>query len=219
MLGGLGSTGGARGDAGVISFDYELVKDAPHTELGCVDADEVWRRFTAFAERVMPVAEKVGVRLACHPDDPPVPELRGISRIFSSVDGLPRLIETVPSPSNGLNFCQGTMGEAGEDMEAAIGRLIPTGKVFVVHFRNIHRLPGPSLRYDETFIDDGDMDMISSMQLYDEMGYDGLIDPDHAPVMEGDGQWNRERGFAHSIGYMTAVKQMIDRKKDNGDRD
>lgn len=205
-----GLDGGARGDAGVLSFDYERVKDAPYTEQGRVDADEVWRRFTVFAERVMPVAEAAGVKLACHPDDPPVGQLRGIDRVLNCVDGLIRLIETVPSPSNGLNFCQGTLGESGIDMEVAIRRIIATGRVYVVHFRNVHRLESPSMRYDETFIDDGDMDMIATMKLYAELGYDGLIDPDHAPVMEGDGQWQRERGFAHSIGYMTAVKQMID---------
>jgi mannonate dehydratase len=206
-----GLNGGARGDAGVLSFDYELVRDAPLTEQGHVPAEEVWRRFTVFAQRVMPVAEAAGVKLACHPDDPPVPKLRGIDRILGTVQGLKRLIETVPSPSNGLNFCQGTFGESDIDIEDSIRTLVSTERVFVVHFRNVKRLPSPTMRYDEAFIDDGDMDMIATMKLYAQLGYEGLIDPDHAPVMEGDGQWLRERGYAHAIGYMTAVKQMIDR--------
>ncbi len=208
-----GLDGGARGDAGVISYDHDRVPDAEPFEDRTVDADEMWRRFTRFAQRIVPVAEKANVKLACHPDDPPVPELRGMARIFHTTDALKRLIDTVPSPSNGLNFCQGVFGQAGHDIEHALRTLIPTGRVHVVHFRNVRRDPtAPVLRYDETFIDDGDMDMIASLRLYAELGYDGLIDPDHAPVMEGDAQWLRERGFAHSIGYMTAVKQMIDRE-------
>lgn len=86
-------------------------------------------------------------------------------------------------------------------------------KIFAVHFRNVRRLPGPGLKYDETFIDEGEVDMMEAMRAYLEGGYDGLIDPDHAPVMETDSQWGRQRGYAFAIGYMTALKQEAKRNR------
>ncbi len=204
-----GLSGGGRGDAGLMSFDHDLVKDAPLTEFGEISADEMWDRFAYFAERVVPVAEKAGVKLACHPDDPPVPTLRGIARIMNSFDGLKRLVETVPSPSNGLTFCQGTVAEMGADVMEAIRYFVERKKIFIVHFRNIRRLPGESKKFDEVFIDEGDVDMAQAMKIYIDSGYDGLMDADHAPVMEGDSQWGRERGYAFSIGYMTALKKLL----------
>ena len=206
-----GLSGGGRGDAGLMSFDSDRVKDAPVGEAGKVSADQMWNRFTYFAERVIPAAEKAGVKLACHPDDPPVPVLRGAARILSDLEGMRRLIETVPSPNNGLLFCQGTVAEMGVDVIKAIRWFLERRKIFVVHFRNIRRLAGPGVKYDEVFIDEGDADMAEAMRAYAEYGYDGLIDPDHAPVMETDSQWGRHRGYAFSIGYMTALKQMFDK--------
>lgn len=205
-----GLSGGGRGDAGLMSFDYDLVKDAPLTEAGLISAEEMRERLTYFLERVLPVAEEAAVKLACHPDDPPAPVLRGIARIHSSVSGLKRLIETVPSPSNGILFCLGTVAEMGEDVYDAIRYFCERDKVFVVHFRNIRRYPGPSLRFDEVFIDEGDVDMLRALRTFREAGYAGPIDPDHAPVMVGDSQWGRERGRAFAIGYMRAMMQVLE---------
>lgn len=207
-----GLNGGARGDAGVHSFDYDLVKGAPVGEAGLVSADEMWQRLAYFLERVVPVAEEAGVKLACHPDDPPVAELRGAARILSSIDGLKRLVDLVPSPSNGLTFCQGTLAEMGADLFEAIRYFGERKKIFVVHFRNVHRFPGNSVKYDETFIDDGDVDMFSTLQAYAQVGYDGLLDPDHAPVVVGDSQWGRHRGYAYAFGYIAAMKRFVDTK-------
>ena len=205
-----GLSGGGRGDAGLMSFDSELVKDAPPGPDGEVTADEMWDRFTYFAERVIPTAEEAGVKLACHPDDPPVPILRGAAQILADLNGLKRLIETVPSPNSGLLFCQGTVAEMGVDVMDAIRYFLQRQKIFAVHFRNVRILPGPGLKYDEFFIDEGDVDMAQAMRTYAEYGYDGPIDPDHAPVMETDNQWGRHRGYAFSIGYMTALTRMLD---------
>lgn len=205
-----GLSGGGRGDAGLMSFDYELVKEAPLSEIGRVSADEMWDRLTYFLERVVPVAEQSGVKLACHPDDPPVPELRGVARILSSVDGLKRLIEIAPSPYNGLLFCQGTVAEMGDDVMEAIRYFGKRKRIFIVHFRNIQRLPGSALNYDEVFIDEGDVDMFQAMKAYADVGYDGLLDPDHAPVVVGDSQWGRHRGLAFALGYMSALKSIAE---------
>ena len=203
-----GLSGGGRGDAGVMSFDSELVKDTPPDEIGVVSHDELWERFTYFAERVVPVAEKFDVKLACHPDDPPVGSLRGAAQILSDVEGMKRLIETVPSPVNGLLFCQGTVAEMCVDVLEATRYFLERKKIFAVHFRNVKNYPSDGVKYDEVFIDEGEVDVAAAMRLYAEYDYDGLIDPDHAPVMETDSQFGRHRGYAFAIGYMTALKKM-----------
>jgi len=203
-----GLSGGGRGNAGLMSFDSQLIENVPPGDAGVVDHDELWDRFAYFAERVVPVAEKVGVKLACHPDDPPLGSLRGAAQILATVDGMQRLIDTVPSPSNGLLYCQGTVAEMGVDVLETTRHFLRQQKIFVVHFRNVRRVPSDGLKFDEVFIDEGDVDMAAAMQLYAEHNYDGLIDPDHAPVMETDTQFGRHRGYAFAIGYMTALKQV-----------
>ena len=203
-----GLSGGGRGDAGLISFDSQRIENAPPSEAGVVEHEELWERFAYFADRVVPGAEKVGVKLACHPDDPPAGSLRGAAQILSTVDGMQRLLDTVPSPSNGLLYCQGTVAEMGVDVIEATRHFLQQQKIFVVHFRNVQRQPSDGVKFDEVFIDEGDVDMAAAMQLYVAHSYQGLIDPDHAPVMETDTQFGRHRGYAFAIGYMTALKQV-----------
>ena len=206
-----GLQGGGRGDAGLMSFDYDLVKNAPPSELGPVSDEEMWSRLEYFLRAVVPVAEEEGVGLACHPDDPPVPQMRGIARILRTVDGLKRLIETAPSPANGLTFCQGTVAEMGADVLEAIRTFGERKKIFIVHFRNVSVHSHDPLNYDEVFIDEGDVDMLEAIKAYREVGYEGLLDPDHAPVMAGDSQWGREKGLAFALGYIRALEKTADR--------
>ena len=198
-------SGGGRGDAGIKSFDYDLVKDAPLTSAGEVSGDEMWARFTYFLERIVPVAEEAGVRLACHPHDPPVPVLRGETRILGTVEGLKRLVETVPSPSNGLNFCQGTVAEMGVDVIEVIRYFGERDKINTVHFRNVR---GTVPKFDEVFIDEGDVDMFKAMQTYKEVGYERTMIPDHTPRVVGDSS-RGHRGRAFALGYMRALMQVV----------
>lgn len=200
------ASGGGRGDAGVKSFDYDLVKDAPIVETGRVSKEEMWSRVTYFLERIVPIAERAGVKLAVHPDDPPAEELRGTGRILTSHEGLKRLIETVPSPCNGLEFCQGTVAEMGPDRTLeAIRYFGGLGKIFYVHFRNVR---GQFPKFDEVFIDEGDVDMLMAMRTYKEVGFDGVMTPDHSPRVAGDSPY-RHRGMAFALGYMRALMQAV----------
>ena len=198
-------SGGGRGGAGVKSFDYELVRDAPLTEAGEVSGEEMWSRLTYFLQRVIPVAEEAGVKLAAHPHDPPAPVLRGVARILGSIEGLERLIETVPSECNGLDFCQGTVAEMGVDVVEAIRYFGERGKIFYVHFRNIK---GAFPKFDEVFIDEGDVDMLEAMRTYKQVGFDGVMRPDHTPRVAGDTSWGH-RGRAFAVGYMKALIQAV----------
>lgn len=202
-----GSTPG-RGGASYSTFVYEKARQEPAlTEAGPVDADAYWERITYFLKRVIPVAEEHKVRMACHPHDPGMPEdkgYRGIHTVLGSVDGLKRFVEIAPSRYHGLNFCQGTISEMlrnpGKEIYDVIRYFGSRGKIFNVHFRNIR---GGFLNFRETFIDDGDVDMLNAMRVYKEIGYDGMIMPDHVPKIPGD--TGGLQAFAFSFGYIKAL--------------
>ena len=194
-----------RGGASITHFDYNKAKDAPLEPDFEASSEEVWDRLTYFLERVVPVAEVAGVRLACHPDDPPVSSLRGEARVVYTLEGMKRLIETVPSEANGLNFCQGTVTEMGVDVIEAIRYFGSRDKINHVHFRNVR---GALPVYDEMFIDDGDVDMLEAMGAYKEVGYTGTIMPDHTPKVVGDTPGGH-RGRAFALGYMRALMRAV----------
>jgi len=197
-----------RGNAMCRSFDYEKAsQEPPLTEAGPVDPDAYWERITYFLERVIPVAEEYKVRLACHPHDPGMPHdkgFRGVHTVLGNVEGLKRFIEITPSEYHGLNFCQGTVSEMlakpGEEIYDVIRYFGSRGKIFNVHFRNIR---GGFLNFMETFIDDGDVDMLRAMRVYKEVGYDKMIMPDHVPRIAGDTRGMH--AFAYTFGYIKAL--------------
>jgi len=202
-----GTTPG-RGGARYSTFVYEGARQDPAlTAAGRIDADEYWARITYFLERVVPVAEEAKVRIACHPQDPGMPPRkgwRGVETVLGSVDGLKRFVSIKESPYHGLNFCQGTVSEMlekpGEQIFDVIRYFGSRKKIFNVHFRNI---AGGFLNFRETFIDDGDVDMLKALRVYREVGYDGMMMPDHVPQVEGD--TNRFQGFAFALGYIKAL--------------
>ena len=197
-----------RGGARYSTFAYADAKqDPPLTEAGVVDADAYWERITYFLHRVIPVAEEYKVRMACHPQDPGMPRgkgFRGVETVLGSVDGLKRFVDIEPSPYHGLNFCQGTVSEMlekpGEQIFDVIRYFGTRRKIFNVHFRNIR---GGFLRFQETFIDDGDVDMLRALRVYKEVGYDGMLMPDHVPAIPGDARG--AQAFAFTFGYIKAL--------------
>ena len=197
-----------RGGAQLSTFVYEGAKqEPPLTIAGRVDADLYWERITYFLERVVPVATEHKVRLACHPQDPGMPKgkgWRGVETVLGSVDGLKRFVSIAESPYHGLNFCQGTVAEMlekpGEQIYDVIRHFGTRKKIFNVHFRNIQ---GGFLNFRESFIDDGDVDMLKAMRVYKEVGYDGMMMPDHVPRVEGDE--GQAQGFAFAFGYIKAL--------------
>jgi len=190
--------------ARVTSFDYELVKDAP-AELGKLNDKQMWDNFTYFLKKVVPVAEEAGVKLALHPDDPPVPSLAGIARIFRNVEAFKRLIDLVPSDFNGIEFCQGTFSEMGIDVIKAIRYFGSRRKIFYVHFRDVR---GNPYKFHETFVDDGQTDMLKAMLAYREVGYDGVFIDDHVPRSPDDTPWCH-RGRAYACGYIKALIETV----------
>lgn len=199
-----GPTG--RGGAVVRRFYYDRARQAPAEPEWAASEEEVWARIAWFVERVVPAAESAGVALACHHDDPPVPNLRGETRVLGSLEGMQRFCDLSPSPAHGLNFCQGTVTEMGVDVIGAIRTFGSQERIHHVHFRNVQ---GAVPRFQESFIDDGDVDMLEALRAYKEVGYTGTIMPDHTPRVAGDNAWGA-RGRAYALGYMRALMKMLD---------
>jgi mannonate dehydratase len=149
--------------------------------------------------------------MALHPQDPAMPKgrgFRGVQTVLGTVDGLKRFVETVPSPYHGLNFCQGTVSEMlekpGEEIYDVIRYFGSRRKIFNVHFRNIK---GRFLNFQETFPDAGDVDMPRALRVYREVGYEGMVMPDHVPIIEGDTGGAQAFSFCH--GYIQALLQAL----------
>jgi mannonate dehydratase len=201
-----------RGGALVTAFDYELLKNAPLTEYGEIGEERMWENWEYFIKKVIPVAEEAKVKLALHPDDPPVPSIRGIARPFRSIEAFKRVIETVDSDYNGLTFCQGCFAEMGADIPEAIRYFGKRKKIFFVHFRDIL---GNAYKFEETFHDAGQTDMLAAMRAYKEIDFDGPMRPDHVPTMEGDERYMGGTpgytmlGRIYAIGYMKGLMEAV----------
>jgi len=199
----------SRGGALVTAFDITQVKEAPVTEHGAVTEERLWESLKYFLERVVPVAEKAGVQLAMHPDDPPLSPVRGLGRIMRSIENFQRLLDLVPSPVNGITFCQGNFTLMTEDLPAAIRQFGAQRKIFFVHFRDVR---GSREKFEETFHDDGKTDMLACMRAYRDIGFNGVLRPDHVPTMEGDS--NERPGYStigrlFALGYIRGLQQAV----------
>ena len=180
-----------RGNAVVNGFDIEdMANAAPSADAG-LEAEQMWRNLAWFLERILPMAEDHGVNLAMHPDDPPVPTLFGLPRIMNRVEHFERLLNLSDSPSNGICFCGGSFSAMEIDVPAAIRRLGPG--IRYAHFRDVR---GGPTRFVETFHDDGQTDMVDAMRAYRDIGFDGIMRPDHVPALEGE-----QPGEGYAAGY------------------
>lgn len=178
---------------------------SPAGNIGTVTHEQMWARLTYFLEHLVPAAAEAGVRLAAHPDDPPVAVLRETARLITHPDHYRRLLDIVPSPFNGLEFCQGTVAEmAGSDVYSTIRRYASEQRICYVHFRNVR---GKVPHYEETFLDDGDVDMIECLRIYKECGFDGFFIPDHSPGVTCAAPWHAS--FAYAIGYLRAALRSL----------
>jgi mannonate dehydratase len=195
----------SRGGSTVTGFDRSVFEAGPPPPLGPISEEQLWANLEYFLAKVLPVAEEAGVRLAMHPDDPPLSPLGGIGRIMSSVAGFERLLEISDSPVNGITFCQGNFRLMTDDLPATIRELGATGKIFFVHFRDVE---GTAENFVETWHDAGPTDMLACIEAYRDIGFDGLMRSDHVPTLHGEvglpaGYGVLGRLFA--VGYMRGL--------------
>ncbi len=196
-----------RGGALVSSFDYALVRDAPPIYGRPFTEDELWANYEYFIKAVLPVAEEAGVKLALHPDDPPTKEpLGGVPRIMGSLDGFKKAMAIGDSSNHGLDFCIGSLASRDVDeMFEAMRYFGQHGKIFYVHFRNVR---GCVPKFQETFIDEGDVDVVAVLRTLMEVGFDGFIIDDHVPQMVNDTGWGH-RGRAFATGYISGLLRAL----------
>lgn len=169
-------------------------------------AEEMWANYTYFVEAVLPVAEEAGVKLALHPDDPPLAFMNGVAKLFVDYEGYHRAEQISGNSKNwGILFCVGTWAEGGDRMGKNVFEMIKDfggrGKILQVHFRNVS---SPLPVFHETFLDDGYLDMYQVMKAFREVGYNGSMLPDHIPLLTGDDE-HRRAGLAYSIAYMRSL--------------
>lgn len=174
-----------RGGAKVTEFNLahvgRNVTDADGRPPVPTPAPQLWDNLRYFLDRVLPVAEDAGIKLALHPDDPPLPELLGQPRLMISNEALRRVVDLAPSPSNGLCYCVGSLHPAGVDVLAGIREL--REKIFFFHARNVR---GTATHFVETWHDNGAIDMAAVIRTLKAIGYQGTLRPDHAPSMAGE---------------------------------
>jgi mannonate dehydratase len=191
-----------RGGALLTEFDNVAAKAQGLTEWGEVSEERIWSNLEYFLKAVMPVAQEHNVKMALHPDDPPLSPLRGIGRILTSAANFRRVLNLVPSPVNGITFCQANFKLMGEDIAALAREWCSQKKIFFVHFRDVE---GTREHFRETFHDNGPVDLAQMLRIYHDWGFQGPIRPDHAPTLDGEG--NDKPGYAMggkvlAIGYM-----------------
>lgn len=181
-------------------------ENAPAGLVPAISHEELWRRLEAFLSEIIPVAEAAGVKLAAHPDDPPMPTVRGQPRLVYQPRHYQKLIDLNLSPANTLEFCIGSLAEMTEgDIYETVDTYSRQNRLGYVHFRNVR---GKVPTYKETFIDDGDVDMMRVLEILKRNRFDGVLIPDHTPAMSCAAPWHA--GMAYAMGYMKAAMRSLD---------
>jgi mannonate dehydratase len=186
--------------SGVV-WNMQYAEQLGNGSMPACTSDELWNRVNWFLNELLPVAEECGVKLAAHPDDPPVSVLRSTPRLVFQPAMYDRLYNLHPSPSNGFEYCLGSITEMTEgDVYEYTRRHAAEGKIGYIHLRNVK---GKAPHYRETFIDEGDLDVKRIIQILNEENYDGIIIPDHCPQMTCDAPWHA--GMAFAMGYLKSL--------------
>jgi mannonate dehydratase len=175
------------------------------TQWGVVSEAQIWANLEYFLSAILPVAESLGIRMALHPDDPPISPLRGIGRILTSADAFRRVLALHPGPANGITFCQANFQLMGEDIAALAREWCAAGRLYFIHLRDV---AGSRTHFRETFHDNGPTNLAAMLEVYLDANFDGPLRPDHAPTMEGES--NHRPGYAitgkvFAAGYIKGI--------------
>ena len=206
-----------RGGAIVTAFDMTEIENGgkpssgiyelPELEGRVIDHDMMWENYKYFIDAVMPVVDEVGMKLALHPDDPPVPMLGNVARLFDSSEGFKKAQEIAPSPNHGMELCLGCFSEMGEDVVEVIKYFGGENRIFYVHFRDVQ---GCIPTFQECFLGEGNFDVVDAMKALYDVGFTGFIIDDHVPSLIDDSSW-RHRGHAHGTGYLLGLLAAVEK--------
>jgi len=194
-----------RGGAVGTAFDLAEIDDpdalAPGLDRRYTE-DEFWDNYETFLEHIIPVAEEAGVDLALHPVDPPgIESLGGVPRLFRNAEAFERAMDAVPTDNHGLKLCLGCFSQLDGEVEDIIRRFGERDEIVFVHFRDV---VGTVPKFHETFVDEGNFDTVGAVRALHDVGFDGVVVPDHVPQMEGDTDW-RHRARGLTVGYLRGV--------------
>lgn len=204
-LGGHWANTFTRGGAGARIVDMAVIEKAPWTHGRAYTKEEIWDNFTYFARKILPAAEEAGVRIALHPNDPPVDSCLGIATLIQCCEDYRQAFEIADSDFLGMEFCVGCWLEGGAkfgNLMDNIHEFVKQEKVFIVHFRNVD---GTLPCFTETFVDDGYQDMYQVMKAFVKAGYNGTLTMDHTPQMVPLAGSIGETAYA--AGYLKALLQ------------
>jgi mannonate dehydratase len=199
----------SRGGSLVTAFDLKDYEKGPPNP--AVQEATLWKQLEYFLKELVPVAERAGVKLSAHPDDPPMSPLRGVGRILTSVDHFQRVIDLVPSAANTITLCQGNFTLMTDDLPGAIRGF--GDKISFVHFRDVI---GDVTHFQEAWHDAGKTNMLACLEAYRDIGYEGVLRPDHVPTVEGDS--NENAGYSafgrlFAIGYIKGLREGVYKQK------
>ena len=192
-----------RGGALVTGFDLNDFKEVDKK----ITATELWNNYEYFIKAVIPYADKFNIKLALHPDDPPLEKLGMVERIMINYENIKKAINLVDSKNLGVTMCQATYCMMGEDLYRIIPEL--SDKIFFVHFRNA---VGDKYKFRETFHDNGIIEMADIMKLYQQCNVNVPIRVDHVPLMAGEKQETAgytALGRLYAIGYLKGILEAI----------
>lgn len=196
-----------RGGATATAFDLSQADAAKLTHGRVYSEEELWENYDWYLRRILPVCEEAGVRMALHPDDPPVESLGGVPRLFRNFENFRRAMETHDSPMHGLDYCHGCWSEmrGGEGVLESVRWFAERGKIFYMHLRDVQGTAGC---FTEVFLGDGNSDPVAVVKTLKECGFRGFIIDDHVPRMVNDTPWCH-RGRAWSTGYLQALVHAV----------
>jgi mannonate dehydratase len=210
-----------RGGAGNTAFDYEKAKDLPTdpTKGSPQTTEMLWNNLTYFLKAVIPVAEQAGVRMALHPNDPPIPISHGHAQIMATFQDWKRLLELVDSPANGMTFDCGVTRETGEDPLEVLEYLGSRDRINHIHYRNV-TVDEPYVKYQEVFLDEGQVNMFAVMREIIKLKYKYGLYPEHPRALDYDkehpggikNQYPGGGGYAaqaYNVAYTKAMMQAV----------
>ncbi|HBY59002.1 MAG TPA: mannonate dehydratase [Solibacterales bacterium] len=198
-----------RAGALVSEFDWSTAEREGPTPWGIVTEEQLWANLAYFLAAVLPLADQLGLRMAIHPDDPPVSPLRGIARILTTAGAFRRVLSLHNGPSNGITFCQANFRLMGEDTAVLVREWCAAQRIFFVHLRDI---VGTREHFRETFHDNGPGNLALDLKVYQDSGFTGPMRPDHAPTL--DGESNAKPGYAIAgkilaVGYLKGAMDAL----------
>jgi mannonate dehydratase len=195
-----------RGGARVAAYDHAVGAAISTGEMPARDEASMWRTWERFIGEVLPVAEEAGVRLSLHPNDPPVPVLDGVARIFRDEAAFARAMTFADSPMHGVCFCTGTFAQVGaSSMMSALRRFARAGRIHYVHLRSV---AGELPRFSEAFVDEGTVDAVDVLRELLDAGFDGFVIDDHVPRVVDDTVWGH-RARAHATGTIAGILRAL----------